>query len=62
MMIVNMLSPLQHLEQVSLTTMEDVFLNIGELSEHDIIKHVLTAAASRKGGIIKLMTSHADLK
>jgi len=37
-------------------------LNIGELSEHDIIKHVLTAAASRKGGIIKLMTSHADLK
>ena len=48
MMIVNMLSPLL-LEQVSLTTMEDVFLNIGELSEHDDSKHALTAAAARTG-------------
>ena len=47
MMIASMLSPLQHLEQVSLTTMEDVFLKIGKLSEHDDSKHALTAAASR---------------
>ncbi|XP_023336664.1 retinal-specific ATP-binding cassette transporter [Eurytemora carolleeae] len=32
---------------ISLTTMEDVFLKIGELSEHDDSKHALTAAASR---------------
>ena len=46
MMIVNMFSPLQLLE-VSLTTMEDVFLKIGELSEHDDSKHALTTAAAR---------------
>ena len=34
---------------VSLTTMEDVFLKIGELSEHDDSKHALTAAAARTG-------------
>ena len=48
MMIVNMFSPLQLLE-VSLTTMEDVLLKIGELSEHDDSKHALTTAAARTG-------------
>ena len=49
MMIANMLLLLQLLEQVSLTTREDVFLKIGELSEHDDSKHALTAAAARTG-------------